>query len=126
MAKRVSMDIPGLVPHKNPIPQVSKVGNMIFSGAIVGYDADGNIPETLDEQTACAFANMRKMVEGAGAKLGDIGHITVFLADTGNREPVNREWLKLFPDEHDMPARHAVKSDLGGSMLIQLDFIAVL
>lgn len=126
MAKRESMDIPGLVPHKNPIPHVSRTGNMIFSGGIIGYDSDGNIPETLEEQTKCAFANMRKMVEGSGATLEDVAHVTVFLKTRANREPVNREWVALFPDEHSMPARHAVKSDLDDPMQIQLEFVAVL
>ena len=56
MAKRESMDIPGLIPHKNPIPHCSKVGNMIFSGGIIGYDADGSIPDSLEAQTVNAFA----------------------------------------------------------------------
>lgn len=127
MAKRQSIDIPGLVPHSNPISHCTKIGNMIFSGGITGFDPDtGDLPDTLDEQAANAFANMKTLIEGAGATLGDIGKVAVFMKDTSNRDAVNRAWLELFPDEHDRPARHAVKSQLGGNMLIQLEIVAVL
>lgn len=127
MAKRQSIDIPELVPHKNPISHCTKIGNMIFSGGIIGYDLDtGEIPDDLDTQTKNAFAHMKTMIEGAGATLGDIGKVTVFMQDNSNREAVNREWLALFPNAQDRPARHAVKADLPGKMLIQLEMVAVL
>ncbi|MEM9682711.1 MAG: RidA family protein [Pseudomonadota bacterium] len=125
MAHRESMHIPGLVRHKNPISHCTRVGNMLFSGAIVGYDKDGALPDGLDEQVTNAFANMRILVEGAGFELGEIGKLAVFLKDTGDRSAVNREWLKMFPDDHDRPARHAVKTDFDGKVLVQLEVIAV-
>ncbi len=65
------------------------------------------------------------MVEGAGFSLGDVAKVTVFLKDASNRDAVNREWLKLFPDEHDRPARHALKTDFDGKTLVQLEIVAV-
>lgn len=127
MAKRQSIDIPGLVPHKNPISHCTRIGNMIFSGAITGFEpGTGVLPDSFDEQTRHAFANMKTLVEGAGATLGDVAKVTVFLKDTTNRDPVNREWLALFPDPEDRPARHAIKADFEGKMLIQLEIVAVL
>lgn len=127
MAKRQSMDIPGLIKHKNPISHCTRIGNMIFSGAITGFDQEtGTLPDTLDAQTRNAFANMKTLVEGAGATLGDVGKLTVFMADTSDRDAVNREWLALFPEEDDRPARHAVKSLFDGGMLIQLEVVCVL
>ena len=127
MAKRQSIDVPGLVPHKNPISHCTKIGNMIFSGGIIGYDPDtGEIPDDLDSQATNAFANMKTLIEGAGATLDDIGKVTVFMQDNSNRDAVNREWLALFPEEHDRPARHALQVNLPGNMLIQLEIVAVL
>lgn len=127
MAKRQSIDIPGLVPHKNPISHCTKIGNMIFSGGITGFEPGTDVlPDSFDDQTRCAFANMKTLVEGAGATLGDVAKVTVFLKDTTNRDPINREWLALFPDPDDRPARHAVKADFEGKMLIQLEIVAVL
>jgi enamine deaminase RidA (YjgF/YER057c/UK114 family) len=125
MAKRESLHIPGLVRHKNPIGHCTRIGNMLFSGAITGFGKDGALPEAADAQVANAFANMKTLVEGAGFSLGHVGKLTVFMKDTSNRDAVNREWLKLFPDEHDRPARHAVKAELDGKTVIQLEIIAV-
>jgi len=38
---------------------------------------------------------------------------------------VNREWLALFPEEHDRPARHAIKADFDGKVLVQLEIVAL-
>ena len=51
--------------------------------------------------------------------------LTVFLSDDANRAHVNTEWLKMFPDADDRPARHTVRTDLRRGMLVQLEFIAV-
>jgi hypothetical protein len=32
----------------------------------------------------------------------------------------------MFPDEHDRPARHALKVELRGSVLFQIEVVAVL
>ena len=125
MAKRESLHIPGLVRHKNPISHCTRIGNMLFSGAIAGYGKDGSMPDSLDAQVANAFANMNILVEGAGFGLGDVAKVTVFMRDTANRDAVNREWLKLFPDEHDRPARHAVRTEFDGKTLVQLEIVAV-
>ena len=125
MAHRESMHIPGLVRHKNPISHCTRVGNMLFSGGITGYDKDGALPDDFDSQVTNAFANMRVLVKGAGFELGHVGKVTVFMQDTSDRNAVNREWLALFPEEDDRPARHAIKADLGGKVLVQLEIVAV-
>jgi 2-iminobutanoate/2-iminopropanoate deaminase len=127
MAKRRSMDIPGLVPHKNPIKHCVKIGNMIFSGGITGFDPKtGELPGSLDDQARCAFANMKTLVEGAGGSTDDIAKVEVFMRDTSDRDAINREWVAMFPDEDDRPARHAIKAELGGGILVQLEIVAVL
>lgn len=126
MAKRQSMHIPGLVRHKNPISHCTRIGNILFSGAINGYDPEtGALPPDLDSQVHNAFANLRTLVEGAGFSLGDVGKMTVYMKNAGDRSAVNREWVAMFPDENDRPARHAVPCDLAGGVLIQLEVIAV-
>jgi hypothetical protein len=52
--------------------------------------------------------------------------MTIYVKDPAYRENVNREWLKMFPDEHDRPARHTLTWDLQRGMLVQCELIAVL
>jgi 2-iminobutanoate/2-iminopropanoate deaminase len=49
------------------------------------------------------------------------------LKDRSQRAPVNAEWLKMFPDAHSRPARHALPMDnMDGGALVQCDFTAVI
>ena len=126
MAKRTVVEIPGLA-HNVPIPNGAKIGNMVFSSAISGRNTEtGKLPSDPDEQAEVLFRNIQKFMELAGGSLENIGKMTVFLRDEKYRDSINKAWLKMFPDEHNRPARHAVKADLRGEVLFQIELIAVL
>ena len=125
MAKRKSIHIEGME-HGAPIPNGAVIGNIVFSSAISGKDATGILAEDPDEQAEALFRNLRLFMEKAGGTPDDIGHMTVFLKEEKYRDSVNKAWLKMFPDEHDRPARHALKADLRGQLLFQIEVIAVL
>lgn len=126
MPKRTSIYVEGFS-HKNPIPAACRVGNMLYSGSVQGTDPKtGRYGATLEEQSALMFAHVRRIVEAAGGSPENIVKMTLWLKDRGNREPVNREWLKMFPDPQSRPARHAIQSALDGEKLLECDFIAVL
>jgi enamine deaminase RidA (YjgF/YER057c/UK114 family) len=124
--RRRVLGVPG-IEHQNPIPQAVEIGGLVFSSAIFGEDpATGEIPDDPARQTELAFGHMRTMLEQAGAGPEAVAKLTVFLSDDANRAHVNREWLAMFPDEDDRPARHTVRADLRRGMLVQLEFIAVI
>lgn len=126
MPKRASIYVEGFS-HKNPIPAACRVGNMVYSGSIQGTDpATGKYGADVDAQATLMFAHVRRIVEAAGGSPENIVKMTVWLRDRSNREPVNREWLKMFPDPHSRPARHAIQSALDGDKLMECDFVAVL
>ncbi len=126
MSNRVSTDPDGKPLHKQPVPTVTRIGNMFFSSAIGGMDRQtGEFSEDPEIQIANAFANMRAALEAAGASLEDVGKVTLFLRDRAMRNVVNRYWLEAFPDEHSRPVRHAAGAPGAAEMVIQLEFIAV-
>ena len=126
MPKRESIDLPGAA-HNAPIPNGCRVGNMLFSSAFAGRDPKtGNIPEDPDEQAAVLFSNIKAFLDHAGASAEDIGMVTVFMKDDKYRDSINKEWVKMFPDEHSRPARHAITSPVRGNLYFQVEFIAVL
>jgi len=126
MPKRNSVYVEGFS-HKNPIPAACRVGNMVYSGSIQGTDpATGKYGVTADEQSTLMFAQVRRIVVAAGGSPENIVKMTVWMKDRGNREPVNREWLKMFPDADSRPARHAIQAALDGEKLMECDFIAVM
>ena len=42
------------------------------------------------------------------------------------REPVNDEWVKMFPDSASRPARQIMEVPMETGVLVQCDFIAVI
>ncbi len=125
--KRRSIHVEG-IQHGAPIPMGALVGNVLFSSGIMGTDpATGKVPEDLATQCELAFSNMKSLVENAGGTVEDIGAVKVWMKDRGQREAVNRPWLKMFPDENNRPARHAVEYDaFPPGVQVQLEIMAVL
>ena len=125
MAKRKSIHIAGFA-HKNPIPAASCLGNMLMTGIITGMDpATGKLAPTLEAQCAFMFQHVRAIMAAAGGSTDDIIKMGVWMADRSQREVLNREWLKMFPDEHSRPARHTSQANLEGGQLINCDITAV-
>ena len=64
--------------HKSPIPNASRIGNIIVSGLIRGVDpATQAFPPTVEQQCAFMFANIRRMRrgrrrQGRGHHQGDV------------------------------------------------------
>ena len=126
MAKRKSIHINGME-HGAPIPNGVAIGNMIFSSAISGKDAKtGVLSPDPAEQAEAMFRNLRLFMETAGGTPDNIAYMKVYLKEEKLRDSVNKAWVKMFPDEHDRPARHALKAELRGNNLFQIEVIAVL
>jgi 2-iminobutanoate/2-iminopropanoate deaminase len=126
MVKRQVLEVPG-VSHNAPIPMGAKIGKMICSSGISGMDPETHtIPPDPAKQAELMFRNLRTLLEAGGASPDNVAHMTVFIKDNSLREHLNVEWNRMFPDEHDRPARHTLVYDLGGGMLIQCEVMAVL
>ena len=124
--KRESVYLPEFA-HKNPIPAACRIGNTIATGIIYGLDtATGKPAEGLDAQCRLMFQHLRAVLAAAGAGPENILKVTVWLSDRSQREPLNREWLAMFPDAADMPARQALQAELDGGKLVQCDCLAVI
>ncbi|MBN9487363.1 MAG: RidA family protein [Alphaproteobacteria bacterium] len=126
MAKRKSIEIKGFT-HQNPIPNATRIGNILVSGVVVGFDpGTRTMPADLDRQLTNMFAHVKEIVEAAGGTTDDIIKLTVWLKDPGDRELLNKHWTKMFPDPHARPSRHSLPLVGGGSnTLVQCDVMAV-
>jgi enamine deaminase RidA (YjgF/YER057c/UK114 family) len=125
MAGRQSIEIEGFR-HKNPIPAASRIGNMLMTGIITGTDpATGKLADTLEAQIANIFRHVRSIMAAAGGSADDIIKMNVWMKDRSDRDALNAEWVKMFPDPHARPARHTSKAELEGGQLIVCDITAV-
>jgi 2-iminobutanoate/2-iminopropanoate deaminase len=127
MARRQSINFPGFS-HQNPIPNASRVGNIVMSSVIGGSNpGTRELPATLEEQVRNLFAHVRNAVAAAGCSTDDIVKMTFWVKDPATqREALNAEWVKMFPDPEARPARHTQQLPADSRALVQCDFVAVL
>lgn len=123
---RENLEIPG-IGHHDPIPLGTRTQGVVISSGIGGHSQrDYTLPETLEEQAAGCFANMKSLVELVGGTTDNIGHVTVLLKDYKDREVLERHWRAMFPDPENEPARYEMTLGLPASgMQFQVHMIAV-
>lgn len=111
-AARRSIDVAGTGHGAVPIPAASRIGNLVLTGAIYGRDPHTNaVAEGDAKQVEQMFANLRALLEAAGAKPEHVIKLAISAKDLGIRDAINVEWLNMFPDAHSRPARHLAQYD---------------
>ena len=112
--------------HVNPTPAACRIGDIVYSAVITGRDPVTNKPAaTLDEQAVFLFQHLRAVLSASGVTPDDVVKVNVWLKDRDDRVALNREWLALYPDPDDRPARQSHAADLDNGLLITCEFVAV-
>jgi enamine deaminase RidA (YjgF/YER057c/UK114 family) len=126
MATRQSVNFPGFA-HQNPIPNASRIGNVMMSSVISGVDpGTRNLPSDLAAQVTNVFTHIRRAIETAGGTPDDIIKITFWMKDPATgRAALNDEWVKMFPNPESRPARHTQALGAESNALVTCDFVAV-
>ena len=127
MAKRKSINYPGFK-HENPIPNASRIGNILMSSIMSGRDpATATMPPELDAQVINIFKQIRLCVEAAGGSVDDIIKVNFWMKDPATgRKALNGEWSKMFPDAESRPARHTLSLAANAPNHVTCDFTAVI
>ena len=113
--------------HNAPIPLGARVGALLCSSGIAGKDpATGALPADAALQVRYAFANLEAVLAAGGATLADVAKLTVYVKDQAQREAINAEWQRCFPDPDDRPARHTLVYELQHGMALQLECPALI
>lgn len=126
MAKREVLKIKGSS-HENPIPVAVKIGNMVYTSALIGSNPEtGEVPENIEDEIGYLFDYLVEIMEQAGGSTDDIAHLSVYVNDREYKKLVNVGWLKMFPNENDRPARHTTVKKLRAGLRVQFEMTAVL
>jgi 2-aminomuconate deaminase len=122
-----------------PYPHARRVGDLLFLSGIgprergtttipgVTLDANGAVvARDFEAQTRAVFANVRAVLDAAGASWEDIVDVTCFLTNMADDFPaLNRLWAEAFPDEASRPCRTTVEvTSLPTPIDIELKVIA--
>ncbi len=127
VAMREVIEISGVSHGTAPIPMGAKIGNIVYSSAIMGkIPGEKHLPQDPERQITQLFLNIHSFMKKAGGTSGHIIQMSVYLKDNSLRELFNQEWVRMFPDPRDRPARHITIVDLRNGMQAQVEIVAVL
>ena len=108
-----------------PYSQATITDGFIFTAGQIALDpATGEIVAGgVTEQTERVFANLRAILEAAGADLGAVVKATVFLTDMNDFKAMNAVYAEAFGDHR--PARSTVAvAALPRGVAVEIDVIA--
>ncbi|KAK7679693.1 hypothetical protein QCA50_017191 [Cerrena zonata] len=95
----------------------------VFTSGIVGQNyATGEIPESIEEQTELAIANVKNVLEKSGSSLPKVFKVMMFIAHADYSQTVNKIYGGHFPQK---PARSCViAAFMDARIKVELEVIA--
>jgi enamine deaminase RidA (YjgF/YER057c/UK114 family) len=124
-ARRRVINIPG-VAHTNPIPMAVRIGDYLFTSRVLPMDpATGTYPAAVAAQTEVLFGNVEAVLSAAGMSWQDVVQGRLFLADMANLPALERSWASHFRASAVQPVLHPVHYNVGPSLLVMLELLAV-
>lgn len=119
--KRVPLEIPGLA-HRDPLPMGVKAGPFVFSSVIspqdpkTGETAKGGALAQIQQN----FENVKLLMEQAGGTIDDVNHLWVYMKNFDHQPAMVDEWVRMYPEEGQRPARKTLRYELGANSEIQI------
>ena len=89
--------------------QAVKAAGLVFVSGTAPHDPDTGAIKgtTIQEQTRQCLTNISAILESVGSSMDKIVSVTIVLADEGDFQGMNEEWLRWFPSNP--PARQGAK-----------------
>jgi 2-iminobutanoate/2-iminopropanoate deaminase len=107
-----------------PYAQAVKLGDLVFTSGQIPLGLDGQIVQGgIKEQTHQVFANLRAVLEAAGASFESVLKATVFIKDMNQFSELNEVYASYFGDHK--PARSTVEvARLPRDVFVEIELIA--
>ncbi len=128
--RRSMTEIPGFA-HRGGsgrggmLPVCTTIGDVLFSSATPGTDANGETPADAAGEITYAIANTKALLTANGFALEDVVHAYAWTRDIPDRSVLDTEWTAAFPDPQRRPVRHDFETALPRSRRIQLEIVAL-
>jgi 2-iminobutanoate/2-iminopropanoate deaminase len=102
---------PAAPTHTGPVPQAVEVNGWIYVSALFGAEPlSGKVPDDPHTEAEQLFANLRSILDAAGAGLTDVVRVGIFMKHLQRDRPAfNDVWVQQFGEHR--PARCAVQAD---------------
>jgi reactive intermediate/imine deaminase len=101
-------------------------GRLIHVAGQIPWDANGQTvcKGDIAGQTRQVFANIQAVLAEAGANLDDVIKITIFSADIGNRNEINRIRSEVFTEPYPASTQFAVAALVDPDWLVEIEAVA--
>jgi 2-iminobutanoate/2-iminopropanoate deaminase len=108
-----------------PLSPGVRKGNILQIAGQVAFNSQGEVVgTTVAEQTRQVLANVKSVLEAAGATLEDVVMYRVYLTDVAHFAELNEAYAEFLGG--DFPARTTVYVGLPPGLLVEIDALAVL
>lgn len=108
-----------------PYSQAVEVNGMIYTSGQIALSPEGIMSqEDVEGQTHQVMKNLFYVLEAGGAHFNDVIKTTIFLADMGDFDKVNKIYAHYFGDHKPVRSTVAVKT-LPKNALVEIDCIAL-
>lgn len=115
----------GVVSPRGPYSPAVRCGDFLFVSGQGPIDPETNqlVAGGVAEQTRQVLENIRRILEGCGARITDVVKCSVFITDAGDFAEMNRVYAEFFGDHK--PARTTAVAQLVlPGMKVEIDCIA--
>jgi enamine deaminase RidA (YjgF/YER057c/UK114 family) len=110
-----------------PLSFAVRSGDLLFISGIPGFDDSGQLPGTFEAQFGYVVANIARVLNEAGAEIGDLVKLTVLLTRTADVAPMNKLYAQAFgPAPYPARTTCVVQALPDPRMLIEIEGVASL
>ena len=110
-----------------PLSFAARTGDLLFISGIPGFDANGALPDGFEAQFANVVANIRRVLDEAGATFRDVVKFNVLLTRASDVAVMNKLYAEAFgPAPYPARTTCVVAALPDPKMLIEIEGVASL
>jgi 2-iminobutanoate/2-iminopropanoate deaminase len=110
-----------------PLSFATRVGDLLFVSGIPGFDENGDLPDSFEAQFGFVVANIKRVLDEAGATFRDLAKVNVLLTRASDVAGMNALYAGAFgPGPYPARTTCVVQALPGPKMLIEIECVASL
>ena len=110
-----------------PLSFAARTGDLLFISGIPGFDGHGALPDGFEAQFGNVVANIKRVLEGAGASVRDLVKVNVLLTRASDVAAMNALYAGAFgPPPYPARTTCVVQALPDPKMLIEIEGVAQL
>ena len=123
--EREELRVPGLAAPLSHYADAVRVGDLLFVSGMPALDADGALvgPGDVEAQFGQVLANLRAVLDAAGATPADVVKVTVYLTDVDDRPRINPQRQAFFGEARPASTLVGVKELPVPGMLVEMEAV---